>query len=188
MDIISNDFVAGSHEVDLVTSITRKAWSMLVELGDVGCEEFDLDVTDEHCIEEYETIKTEFFYYGEQGQYRACLDMFPCIDEETCTDVGYVALHLAQVNDLGDVEEHQQLVFRQEIRPEGAAVFIGDYEKQRELSELEELLSVSSFLDSLKALMWRYQIIDATSRINMLPFSDSIRRFNSLLKNSSEDT
>ncbi len=177
-----------SARIDFTTSLTRKAWHMLRSFGNETYENFDptdMDLETEEG-EVYEAFCTEYIYYGRHQQHRALLDQFPSFDGVTVTEIGFVALHLAEVDDFDDPTAQQQIVFRLESHRLGAAIFNGGYVECGEVTELDDLLQIDAFLNGLECVMWQNQLSNGFSSVNCLPFSDTMRRIGIFLSQEAD--
>jgi hypothetical protein len=191
MDIVgqkSFDEINKSNFENLTVSLTRKAWSMLRTFGReeyarFDPEELDLDV---ELGEVYDSVSTEEISYGDQQQYRACLDQFPSFNGVTITEIGFVALHLMELDDFDEEIFEQQVVFRLENHRYGPAVFTGTYISSEAVEDFDDLLELESFLSCLEEVMWQNQLQDGFSSLNALPLSDTMYKLERLLSQDND--
>lgn len=178
MDILGNNFLHDSQMPPIEVLVVRKAWQLLSTFGSedifiIG----DSDPAACSDTEMYEYIETDNIYLGDEKNIVVMIDQVRVVEGEQLAQIGYVAIHLEEVNEWGDLSSSQQLIFRLETHKLGAGVFDGDPFDTEPVEELSDLLEILCFLGELEIVMWLQYAEESESRIKMLPESESDRKF-----------
>lgn len=177
MDLVGRGNFRGNFPPDMEQLLVRRGWSLLRMFGEDSYDRVDLVggvyPNTETAEIDYESTASPYFQ-SPDARYSLAMNQFPHIGGEVVCDIGYVALFVEESGNIDNPELSQQMVFRLESHYDGPAVFVGDVEgrKLTQVTEPEDLLEISRFLDDIEVVCWRQYLDNPDSNIRNTPLSD----------------
>lgn len=96
-------------------------------------------------------------------------------------------MHINKYDVFDDVEQEQQIVFRQETHYDGACILFGDNEELVEVESYEDLVEIATFLEFIRKIGWNRFAENPFSRINLYPQSELLQSINAMLTDDEDD-
>lgn len=159
---------------DLASSVTRQAWAILtahakVDEEDVTLPTYDLTYALMTTDSINPLVKNNVVYF----------DQMPFINNEAMPEIGLFAMKIVHARN-GSLL--QQVIFRSELHPNGAAVFYDDMTPEQQVTDEEELLRLSVRLQQLNDAFWASAGQSTETLMNLFPVAKDVLGVEAFLK------
>ena len=166
--------------IDPVLRVARYCYRLLDQYGFSAEEYVDLDNAELYrYLETYtvDTVDPKYAFYFDSIPLNK--EMLPVLES------GYAALHLLEYDEDEDLNDVEQLTFRQEFHPLGAAILHGF--GLEEISDPAEILMIEQGLCVLEERLWYNLVTNEHSHLHRYPESGMMDGIAHLLLGNATD-